>query len=64
MPVYTVKVTERLTNVWTKKIEAKSLKEAQSIAEDLDVSFDEDDSDWELNQYHQDIYECDFFVTE
>lgn len=64
MPIFTVKVIEKLTNVWTKKIEANSLDEAESIAIDLDISFEDDNSDWQLNQYHHDVYECDFSVTE
>ncbi len=64
MPLFKVEVIERITNVWTKKIEAVSLAEAERLAIDLDVSFVEEDSDWVHNEYHHDVYECDISVTE
>ena len=64
MPLFNVEVIERITNVWTKKIEAVNLAEAERLAIDLDVSFVDEDSDWVRNEYHDDVYECDISVTE
>ena len=64
MPIYKVKVVEYISNEWFKTIEAASLDEAWTLAESLDLTFENEENKWELNIFRRDTYHADIKVTE
>jgi hypothetical protein len=64
MPIYKVKVVEHISNEWFKTIEATSLDEAWAVAESLDLTFENEENNWELNIFKRDTYDAEIEVTE